>query len=209
MATTKLILVRHGATIDNKAGRLMGRNDALLTEEAQKDAQALGQHTDLKRYLQNTKTIWASPLPRAFDTARLIVGDLNITIEPAEALIERDFGVYNGRLLDELWESDADWKAAEGEHTIRPLNGESLADVEMRVLPFLVHLHESIDKDQHLVVVGHSTVWRLVAAVLNGRRKFPLEEKIAGPLSIQEYRREDIRLLLPIIDELNNARKDM
>ena len=141
------------------------------------------------------------------DTARLIVGDRDVLIETADALIERDFGIYNDRLLDELWKTDAEWKDAEGEHTVRPRNGESLFDVEMRVFPFLVQLHKAIEKDQHIIVVGHSTVWRLVAAALNKRRKFPLEEKIAGPLSIQEYPRQDIQLLLPIIDELTKIGK--
>jgi broad specificity phosphatase PhoE len=209
MTKARLVLVRHGATIDNQAGRLMGRNDAPLAEDAKKGAKALGRQADVRQYLQNTKTIWASPLPRAFDTARLMVGDRDITIKTTNALIERDFGIYNGRLLNELWESDPEWKLAEGGHTVRPLNGESLADVEMRVFPFLTHLHKTVDDNQHLIVVGHSTVWRLVAAALNKRRKFPLEEKIAGPLSVQVYPRYDIELLLPIIDELTNVIKDI
>lgn len=204
----KLILIRHGVTVNNQAGRLMGRNDSPLTEETKKEAQALGVRADVSKYLEDTETIWASPLPRAFDTARLMVGDQDVTIEAANALIERDFGVYNGRLLDELWKTDAEWKYAEGEHTIRPRNGESLFDVEMRVFPFLTQLHKNIDERQHLILVGHSTVWRLVAAALNKRRKFPLEEKIAGPLSIQEYPRQDIQLLLPIVDELIKMEKD-
>lgn len=207
--TPKLILVRHGVTIDNQAGRLMGRNDAPLTEEAQRDARALGQRPDIKQYLHETDTVWTSPLPRAHDTARLIVGDTGTTITTADALLERDFGVYGGRLLDELWASnDSEWEAAEGDHTVRPLNGESLADVEMRIFPFLVQLHKDTPENQHIIVVGHSTVWRLVAAALNNRRKFPLEEKIAGPLSIQEYSRQNIELLLPTIEELIHIKKD-
>lgn len=207
--TSKLILVRHGVTVDNQAGRLMGRNDAPLTEETKKEARALGQRADIKGYLRGADTVWASPLPRALNTARLIVGDTGPVIKTSDNLLERDFGIYGGQLLNELWESGGDdWKAAEGDHTTRPLNGESLADVEMRIFPFLARLHESVPESQNIIVVGHSTVWRLVAAALNNRRKFPLEEKIAGPLSTQEYPRQDIELLLPIIEELKSIRED-
>lgn len=200
----KLILIRHGVTVNNQAGRLMGRNDSPLTEETKREAQLLGQRADVKQYLEATDTVWSSPLLRALDTARLLVDDLNVDVKTADALIERDFGIYNGHILKELWDSDSEWPAAEGDHIVRPKEGESLADVEARIFPFLVQIHKNTPEDHHLIIVGHSTVWRLVAAALNKRRKFPLEEKIAGPLSIQEYPRQYVEILMPILDELNN-----
>jgi broad specificity phosphatase PhoE len=209
MANPRLVLIRHGATVDNKRGRLMGRNDAPLAEEAVANARKLGQSPQLKRLLEPTERVWASPLPRAFETARLITEGSDVAIDPAEALIERDFGIYSGRILDDLWKSaDPEWKAAEGDYDVRPKDGESLADVEARVFPFIVHLDEIVPRDQNLILVGHSTVWRLVTAALNQRRKFPLEEKIAGPLSIQEYDRSVVQRLWPLLAELSAISED-
>lgn len=209
MNSPKLVLIRHGVTVDNASGRLMGRNDAPLTPETKREATALGQSTELQSILEATPVIWASPLPRAFDTAKLIVGNRDITVRKVDALVERDFGVYNGRMLDELWQSgDQDWRRAEGEHSVRPERGESLADVESRAFRFIVNLHTTESTDKTIMLVGHSTVWRLVSAALHDRRRFPLVEKIAGPLSMQVFERDAIERLAPILAELDSSERE-
>ena len=132
MGQPKLILIRHGATEDNNAGRLMGRNDSPLMPEAIEKAASLGASPEFTQAANKASSIWSSPLPRAHETALLLAGKSK-KVKKVDKLLERDFGIYNGKILDELWKSNSEWQAAEGEYTTRPKNGESLADVEQRV----------------------------------------------------------------------------
>ena len=81
-----LILVRHGRTGFNAAGRLVGRLDPPLDEVGLAQAAAIGDA------LKGMDRVIASPLLRARQTAEYI----GAPVEVDERWIEVDYGVYDG-----------------------------------------------------------------------------------------------------------------
>jgi hypothetical protein len=98
----KLLLIRHGETVDNVAGLYAGVRNSALTVHGFEQANRLGDYIS-KTYPKATH-IFASPLTRALKTAQAIQkaqnahvdGDkLGITTVPD--LIEQDFGSSEGK----------------------------------------------------------------------------------------------------------------
>lgn len=96
----KLYLVRHGESVANREGFLAGnRIDAELTEHGREQAQK----TAKKLKGEHVNIIYASPLKRAIDTARIIAQELTIAdIHIDERLTERDDGVLTGKTHDAI-----------------------------------------------------------------------------------------------------------
>ena len=86
---TRLALLRHGHTPWNRAGRIQGRSDIALDEQARADLAALALPAPWDR-----AALWSSPLARAFDTARLVAGRDPQT-DPA--LTEMNWGAWEGQ----------------------------------------------------------------------------------------------------------------
>ena len=119
-----LILVRHGESVANAQGLLLGRTDAALTDLGR--AQAAAVPALLSQPVVEIRT---SPLARARDTAGLL--GLAAPVAVDERWVEVDYGEYDGMPLRdvpaELW---ARWRA---DPAFCPPGGESLAAVGARV----------------------------------------------------------------------------
>ena len=88
-----IYLVRHGETVQNKAGLMQGRSDFPLNERGEEQARLLGQC--FRRAGVRFDAVYASPLRRAVQTAALIAGeDADIRVD--ERLVEMDYGPYEG-----------------------------------------------------------------------------------------------------------------
>jgi broad specificity phosphatase PhoE len=119
-----LILVRHGESVANAQGLLLGRTDAELT--------ALGrtQVSATRALLPDpVAEVRTSPLRRARDTAELL--DLGAPVTVDERWVEIDYGEFECQPLGGIpaevwrrWQSDRDF---------RPAGGETLAEVDRRV----------------------------------------------------------------------------
>lgn len=154
----ELIVVRHGQTEWNLAGRVQGTNDSPLTalgrEQARDHAARLG------ALLPPPERIICSPLGRARDTAALIALPLRCPVEYHDALRERSVGALEGRT--HAWVAVHE-PAIHAEKRARPWlwrppGGESLADVALRLRPFLDDLLSR--RFQRLVLVTHSALAR-------------------------------------------------
>ena len=125
-----LILARHGRTTANAQRLLLGRMDLPLDEVGLAQAAALG--ASLEKAGVQPAPVIASPLGRAMETASAIAQACRVgSVETDDRWIEVDYGVFDGEPLAEVpsevwqhWRSDAAWT---------PPNGESLADVGVRV----------------------------------------------------------------------------
>ena len=96
---SKIFLVRHGQDTDNAAGLLNGRRDTELTELGRRQARKVVKKLrDVKAQI-----IYASPLKRAYETARIIATELGIDeVITDEHLIERDFGILTGKSVSDI-----------------------------------------------------------------------------------------------------------
>ena len=119
-----LILVRHGESVANAQGLLLGRTDAELTAAGR--AQAVAARSLLRDPVAEVRT---SPLRRSRDTAALL--DLGAPVTLDERWIEIDYGEFEcqplGGIPAEVWQR---WRR---DRDFRPAGGESLAAVDQRI----------------------------------------------------------------------------
>lgn len=146
-----LLLIRHGVTRWNEAGRIQGRRDVALSAHG-RAAMAARAVPDAWQSSQ----WYASPLVRARDSARLLGGS-QVTTEAA--LIEMDWGEWEGCTLATL-------RARLGEAMrineaagldFRPAGGESPREVRARLQAWLAAIPPA---GPALVAVTHKGVIR-------------------------------------------------
>ncbi len=132
----KLYIFRHGQTTDNIEHDFSGVHDVDLTEAGVKEAQEIGEK------LKDTPATLAyqSNQIRSKHTLELVLNGFhpNVQIITDERIRERDYGDLTGLNKDALKEIDPeDYKLWHRSYDVPPPNGESIKDVEQRVLEFL------------------------------------------------------------------------
>lgn len=150
---TTIYLTRHGQTEWNLEKRLQGRGDSPLTEQGIQKAKEL--HERLKTL--PIDVIYTSPIARAYNTAQILRGDKSIPVIPCEGLMEMNFGVYEGRITDEITRENPDWDVEcimKGNTTIAAPEGETLEAVRKRVGEAMDCILEE-NKGKTLLVVAH------------------------------------------------------
>ena len=156
---TPLVLIRHGPTRWNAEGRMQGRSDQPLSESGRAEVGRWTLPADFRAYRWMT-----SPLRRARETAALLGhGEAAVVA----ALIETDWGAWEGRKLDELRDcfgSEMEKLEARG-LDFRPPAGESPRDLQERLKPWLASFAAA---GRPGVAVCHKGVIRAVAALASG-----------------------------------------
>jgi broad specificity phosphatase PhoE len=155
-----LLLVRHGQSEWNAAGRMQGQTAHVpLTELGHAQAAAAAKELAAQR----PGALLSSDLRRAVQTAEHCAAATGLPIRTSPALREQGYGLLEGRPSRELWEvvdwTDPHW-SAEG--------GESLAQLHARVAGFVDELRASPPADV-VALVTHGDTIRAVQAVAAGR----------------------------------------
>jgi probable phosphoglycerate mutase len=96
--STRFIVVRHGETHWNVAGRIQGHGNSSLTETGRAQADAIAARLAAEPF----DAIVASDLGRAFDTAQAIARDCKLPIATDPRLRERSFGIGEGLTYEEI-----------------------------------------------------------------------------------------------------------
>ena len=154
-----LLLVRHGQSEWNAAGRMQGQTAGVpLTELGHEQAAAAAR--ELAR-LQPGALV-SSDLQRAVQTAEHCARATGLPVTTTPALREQGYGVLEGRPSRELWDvvdwTDPHW-SAEG--------GESLAQLHERVAGYLSELRRRPPADV-VALVTHGDTIRAAQAVAAG-----------------------------------------
>src|SRR5579875_2433885 len=125
---TRLVLVRHGATVHSAERRFSGRNALPLDSVGEQQAAALA-----ARSYGTVGAVVSSPLLRAVQTAEAIAAPLGLEVEVVDELVETDFGKWEGLTFAEARALDpAALDAWLGSPDAAPPGGESFADVGRR-----------------------------------------------------------------------------
>ncbi len=134
---TELVVIRHGPTAWNAEGRIQGRSDVPLSPEGRAAAGAWRLPPGIGGA---DWVLRSSPLIRARETAALLHPKGDWGAEPA--LIEMNWGAWEGRLLAELRAADGTAMAAAEARGLdfRPPGGESPRDVQGRLASLLAAL---------------------------------------------------------------------
>jgi broad specificity phosphatase PhoE len=99
----EVYLVRHGETEWSLSGQHTGSTDIPLTANGEQVARELGE----KLAGHEFAAVWASPMSRALDTARLAGFEHDVRID--DRLKEWDYGEYEGLTTPQIRERQPDW----------------------------------------------------------------------------------------------------
>lgn len=181
---TFITLIRHGETTWNSDGRWQGQADVPLSPVGYRQAEQLA------RRLLDEGTRWdhlyASDLQRAWQTAAVLGGALDLPFHPLPALREVHLGVWSGLTTDEITTRYADQFAAVAQGGKRGEHGESDAEFRARVSAGLLLLVEK-HPEQHLAVVTHGGTIRATVDHLIGGPHVPAERIANTSLSTIAY----------------------
>ncbi|MGA5406199.1 histidine phosphatase family protein [Streptomyces lavendulocolor] len=152
----RILLARHGQTEWSLLGKHTGRTDIPLLEEGRRGAKLLGErlHRGPWNGLEGIE-VRTSPLARAHETCELAgFGD---RAENWDALMEWDYGAYEGMTPAEIKAGRPDWFIWRDGVP----EGETLAQLSDRA-DQVVHWARSADRD--VLVFAHGHILRSIAA---------------------------------------------
>lgn len=152
---TAILLIRHGETLWNRAGRVQGWQDSPLTDIGCAQAEALAERLSGERI----ERLIASDLGRARQTAAPIASRLRIAIECDSGLRERNYGIFEGRTYAEIEREDPEAYAylARRDPAYAIPGGESGAAFSSRVLGALERI-AGAHAGHRIAVVAHGGV---------------------------------------------------
>jgi broad specificity phosphatase PhoE len=163
--TTRVLLIRHGATVLSAEDRFAGSTDVLLSDEGRAQARALGERlADAE-----LAAVYASPMKRTMETAALIAAPHLLALSTDAGLREIDHGRWEQLTRREVEarfpEEYSNWEA--DPFTFAPEAGESGLSVMARALPVLRRIVVA-HAGKTVAVVSHKATIRLVLCSLLG-----------------------------------------
>jgi broad specificity phosphatase PhoE len=162
----RLVVLRHGRTAWNAAGRAQGHADVDLDELGHEQAAAAAP------YLASLDPValWTSDLARARQTSAHVEKATGLVAAEDPRLREYDVGPRQGLTMSEFAERYPDEYAAwsRGDDLLRLPGAENAADVEERMLPALRGCLDSLAAGQTGVVVTHGACLKVGVVALLG-----------------------------------------
>ena len=149
---TRLLLVRHGETVDNVNQIMQGQTQGELTQNGVLQAEELArQMTD-----EQIDVFVSSDLKRSIDTCKIIAQLHHLPVVQTPLLRERDWGGFTGRFIPDL--KDEPW----------PDDIETITDLRARAQAFLDFIKEQYP-EKTVLAVGHGIINKAIQAVHLGK----------------------------------------
>ncbi|HEY0773401.1 MAG TPA: histidine phosphatase family protein [Nocardioidaceae bacterium] len=166
----RLLLLRHGRTAWNDAGRAQGHADIELDATGHVQAELAARHlADLE-----IAGLWASDLTRARQTAGYLADRTGLDVEEDARLREFDVGERQGLTLaefaDRFPEEYSAWMRGDGLVPVK--GGEVSEEVEARMVPALREILDALDHGETGLVVTHGAAMKVA---VTGLLQWPLE----------------------------------
>jgi ribonuclease H / adenosylcobalamin/alpha-ribazole phosphatase len=172
-------LVRHGSN-DYLSKGLAGRLPGVCLNEKGRAEAAWVADVLLRAGIQR---IISSPLERCHQTAEPLAKSLNLAVETSAEILEIDFGDWTGKTMAELKTSDHWARFNTYRSGTRPPNGESMIEVQARMIAFLEKLARQ-SPDQTIAIFSHGDPIRSVLTYYLG---MPLDFLIRLEVSPGSY----------------------
>lgn len=185
---TRIFLVRHGATVLTAEDRFAGATDVPLSDEGR------GQVAHLARRLrgQAISAIYASPLGRTVETARILAEPHGIPVQVRDGLREISHGRWEQMTRREVEAQFSDEAAAwdEDPYTFAPQGGESGLAVTARALPVLLDIVRAHPSANVLVISHKATICLLLSSLLgfDPRRYRDNLDQLPAALNIVDFK---------------------
>jgi broad specificity phosphatase PhoE len=163
--TTRLLLIRHGATTLTAEDRFAGSTEVELSDEGRRQAQRLSERLSH----QKIAAFYASPMKRTMDTAGLIAAPHGLPINPRPGLKEIDHGRWEQNTRKEVEQKFAEEYATweQDPFTFAPKGGESGLSVLARALPCIREI-VTAHPNATVAVVSHKATLRLLLCSILG-----------------------------------------
>lgn len=207
MALTRIYLIRHGATILTAEDRFAGATNVPLSDEGRAQAGRLAQR--LKGL--PVAAVYASPLDRTMETARILAEPHQLEVHPRDGLREISHGHWEQLTRAEVEHQFPAEASAwdEDPFTFAPEGGESGLAVTARALPALMEVvrqHEG----ESLIVVSHKATIRLLLSSLLGfdprRYRDNLDQNPAA-LNVVDFK-DPVRARLMLFNDTSHYSED-
>lgn len=163
--TTRLYLIRHGATPLSTEDRFSGAANVFLSDEGRAQVERLAE----RLRDDDIAAVYTSPLDRTMDTAKILAAPHGLSPIPQDGLREISHGHWEGMSRKEVEESFSNeylsWES--DPFTFAPHGGESGISVLARALPVIREIVVN-HQDKNIVVVSHKATIRLILSSLLG-----------------------------------------
>ena len=205
-----ILLTRHGQTEHWDPERYLGqRLPVSLTERGRDDARALGARL---RAVPIDRVV-SSPLPRAHETAQLIIGERQLDLENDARLLEFDYGSWEGMTTPDIKAKlPTEYALYEANPAIYHVGGAEnglQAAARARALIDDVVAWWGGTEDRTCLLVGHSSINRVLLAAVTDvpladyRRRF-LQDWTN--LTVLRWEDLDSGPLLMLVNDLGHVR---
>jgi len=163
--TTRLYLVRHGATQLTAEDRFSGAIGVELSDEGRRQVRALAE----RLAEQKISAVYSSPLSRTVETASILAVPHRLDPIHRDGLKEISHGRWEGLTRREVEERfPGEYPAWEADpFTFAPVGGESGLAVLARALPIIREIVVA-HAGQNVLVVSHKATLRLLISSLLG-----------------------------------------
>jgi probable phosphoglycerate mutase len=163
--STRVFLIRHGATVLTAEDRFAGATDVELSDGGREQAGRLAQRLRAERIV----AVYASPLGRTVETASIIARPHKLEVLRRDGLREISHGHWEQMTREQVEEKFPEEAAAweEDPFTFAPAGGESGLAVTARALPALLEIVRT-HTGGCLAVVSHKATIRLLLSLLLG-----------------------------------------
>ena len=166
----RLVLVRHGQTAWNAAGRAQGHADISLDDTGRRQSEKMATVVAEMR----PDLLVSSDLARARETAAFLEKATGLTAQEDPRLREYDVGMRTGLTREEFADQlgDEAWRAWDGHAHVEAPGAETVVEVAERIVPATREVLERLTPGETAVLVMHGAALRIALAGLLG---WPLE----------------------------------
>lgn len=204
--STRVFLVRHGATALTAEDRFAGATDVPLSDVGREQARRLA----ARLTPESIGAVYASPLGRALETATILAAPHGLEVQSRPELREISHGHWEQLTRHEVEQRFPEEAAAweEDPYTFAPENGESGLAVAARALPALIAIVRA-HPGASVLVVSHKATIRLLLSSLLGfdpRRYRDNLDQSPAALNIVDFR-DPVRARLSLFNDTSHYAK--
>jgi probable phosphoglycerate mutase len=163
--TTRIYMIRHGATQLSAEDRFAGAMDVELSDEGKFQAARLAERLSD----DSITAVYCSPLARTIQTATILAKPHALSLNPQDDFREIHHGHWEGMRRADVEAQFPDEYAAweEDPFTFAPQGGEAGVNVIARALPVIREIVLE-HRGQNVIVVSHKATLRLLISSLLG-----------------------------------------
>jgi probable phosphomutase (TIGR03848 family) len=179
---TRLVLVRHAVTAQT-GPLLSGRTPGIdLSDRGREQAKALGERLSALP----VAVVYASPIERTTQTAAAVAEYHGLEVQALPGVLEADYGEWTGGKLADLAKTDL-WKTVQRSPSrARFPGGESLAEMQSRMVVALEDL-VARHRGELVVVVSHADPIKAAIAHYTGVHLDLFQRIVVSPASVTVF----------------------